>query len=65
MPFLAIGPCWSCGNLMSFDPDLVPSIVVAGEREPLCEECVQRANQMRDGKEFPKIEPLPGAWGPK
>lgn len=48
-------PCFGCGLLFSFNPDLVPSIRVnakrqpdpAGQKEPICRTCVQTANPKR------------------
>ena len=66
----AMGRCWSCGNLFSFDPDHVPSIPIdpltnlpsdlGGEksrvvRQPICRSCVDRANQNRVESGRPKI----------
>lgn len=62
--FTCLGPCWACKKTMVFDPELVPSIVVEGQAEPLCARCVERANRLRKDTDFPPIVPLPGAWGP-
>jgi hypothetical protein len=40
---IALGPCWACHRLFTFDPDTVPSIHGA----PLCRDCVERANELR------------------
>lgn len=61
--WLAIGPCWSCKQRMTFDPDRVPSIVVDGIRQPLCRRCVDHANALRRHTGMPPIVPLRGAWG--
>ena len=58
----AVGPCYSCERLFGFDPDRVPSIVVEGQREPLCRTCVDRANMLRRGNGNPLIVPLSGAY---
>jgi hypothetical protein len=57
-----IGSCFACGRLFSFSPTKVPSIVVEGRREPLCEACVVRANELRAANGQPLIVPLPGAY---
>lgn len=62
--FLAVAPCYACGLLFSFDPDRVPSLVVDGRREPLCMDCVARANELRRESGEALIYPLPGAYGP-
>jgi len=59
----ALGPCWACGNLFAFNPELVPSIVVDEVRQPLCLDCVGRANALRREQGQPVIVPLPGAYG--
>jgi hypothetical protein len=66
MPYLALGPCWACGNVMEFSPTRVPSIVVGGVRQPLCPQCVERANELRAAMDPPQplIVVLPGAYGP-
>jgi hypothetical protein len=35
----AMGNCVNCGRVFSFNPVRVPSIVVNGAREPVCEAC--------------------------
>lgn len=57
-----MGPCWSCGNVFQFHPHKVPSIVVGGERQPLCQECVDRANVLRREQGQPLIVPMAGAY---
>ena len=73
----AYGPCWSCGRMFTFNPDRVPSIQIdpvtqrptdlggdpaRARREPICADCVERANaeRRRDGRE--PIVVLPGAY---
>jgi hypothetical protein len=58
----AVGPCWSCGRTFMFDPERVPSIVADGSRQPLCRDCVQRANELRERQGLARIVPLPGAY---
>jgi len=58
-----MGPCWSCHRIMSFSPTRVPSIMVAGRREAICRDCVDRANELRRGNGLDLIVPLPDAWG--
>jgi hypothetical protein len=60
---MAIGPCFGCRYLFAYDPDRVPSIVVNGEREPICRNCVERANPLRIKNGLDPIVPLPGAYG--
>jgi hypothetical protein len=64
--------CIACGCHFWFNPDLVPSIRVnkarefdpTGTREPVCERCVARWNDIRRGKGLEPIQPLPGAYEP-
>jgi len=55
-------PCYGCGELFSFHPHRVPSIVIDGRREPICADCVARANPKRIARGLPPIVPLPGAY---
>lgn len=74
---LAYGPCWACGRLFTFHPDLVPSIPIdpgtnrpadlGGDpanvtRQPVCENCIGRANENRRATGRPLIPVLPGAY---
>lgn len=75
----AMGQCWSCKRTFTFDPDRVPSIpidpetnrppdlggdAVRAEREPVCQDCVSRANARSRAAGRPLIQVLPGAYGP-
>ena len=42
---IALGNCANCGRLLSFNPHKVPSIRVAGKREPICRGCFDEWNQ--------------------
>ena len=59
-----LAPCVSCNKPFGFNPDKVPSLLIAGVREPVCEECVNRANPLRKANGLPPIVPLPGAYEP-
>lgn len=61
----ALGPCFVCGRLFWFSPVRVPSIPVAGVREPICLACVNDVNPERIAKGLPPIVPLPGAYEPE
>lgn len=37
-----MGHCIACKALITFNPNLVPSIRVDGEKEPLCRACAER-----------------------
>ncbi len=45
--YFAFSPCYGCRQLFSYNPELVPSVVVGGVREPICAVCVERANPRR------------------
>ena len=45
-----------------FNPDRVPSIVLNGQREPVCRDCVERANPLRKAKGLEAIRILRGAY---
>jgi len=51
--------CAGCGELISYNPNRVPSIRVNGEKEALCLECATRVNQNRvkEGKDACFIHP--------
>lgn len=44
---LGTGFCFTCHRVFSFNPVRVPSIRVRGSREPICEDCMIRANKIR------------------
>jgi hypothetical protein len=56
------GPCYGCRRVFSFSAERVPSIVVEGVREPICAECVERANRVRIANGMSPIVPLAGAY---
>ncbi len=62
--YLALVECYGCGRAFTCNPDLVPSVVVEGVREPVCESCVERANPEREKNGLDPIVPLPGAYEP-
>jgi hypothetical protein len=57
-----LGNCIGCGKPFSFNAERVPSVVVRGEREPICRECVERANPLREKNGLAPIVILPGAY---
>lgn len=59
---LAIGQCFGCKQNFSFNPVRVPSVIVNGSKEPICQECVARANPLRKANGLKPIVPLPGAY---
>jgi Fe-S-cluster-containing dehydrogenase component len=60
----AYGACIGCHRMFWFNPFRVPSCIVDGTREPVCRECVARANPRRIANGLPPIVPLPGAYEP-
>ena len=58
----AIGSCVACRRMFAFDPEIVPSVVVDGVREPLCRGCVGEANVVRREQGIPVIVPMRGAY---
>ena len=61
-----LGPCWSCGNVFSFNADKVPSVRnERGVREPVCANCMKRANALREAAGLEPHPILPGAYEPE
>jgi hypothetical protein len=60
-----IGPCIGCGQIFTFNPDLVPSVRIDGEREPICQNCVDHANVNRVSKGLEPIIPHSQAYDPQ
>lgn len=58
----AYSPCAACGIAFFYNPMRVPSIVVNGERQPICRQCIDRINPVRLAKGLPPLEPLAGAY---
>lgn len=58
----AMGECFGCKHLFTFSPTKVPSVLVDGVRQPVCESCVERVNPIRIANNLEPIVPLPGAY---
>lgn len=56
------GPCYCCGSIISFHPNLVPSIQVEGVREPVCSICIDKANPEREKRGLDPITIPEGAY---
>jgi hypothetical protein len=57
--------CCGCHKFFGFNPHRVPSIRVNGNREPVCGDCVTKANKLRKDKGIPLFpEPHPEAYEP-
>jgi hypothetical protein len=61
---IALGPCVGCGRVFGFNPHRVPSVIVNGEREPICRDCVERSNPARIANGLEPIAILPDAYEP-
>lgn len=57
-----IGGCIGCGRSFTFNPAKVPSVLVKGQREPVCMDCVRAANPERARRGLDQIQVLPGAY---
>lgn len=70
---ICTGNCIACGRLFSFNPERVPSIRVNaqrqpdpnGSREPVCQACFERANEIRKQRGLPLNQLMPGAYEPE
>jgi hypothetical protein len=61
---LVFGSCISCMRTFGFNPLRVPSIRVNGEKEPVCRECIERANPLRKKNGLPEFTIHPEAYEP-
>jgi len=59
---IVIGPCFGCGKVFAFSAQRVPSVVVEGDRRPVCADCIEHVNPMRVANGLPLFTPLPGAY---
>jgi hypothetical protein len=59
---LAMGTCFACHKPFAFNPVRVPSLRINGVREPICQECVDKANPLRIANGLPPIVPAPDAY---
>lgn len=58
----AMSPCVGCGLPFAYNPHKVPSLMLNGQREPICLDCVQRANPERLKNGLAPIVPQDGAY---
>jgi hypothetical protein len=58
----AMAPCFGCGRVFGFNPERVPSIRVDGVRQPVCEDCMERANAQREAQGLEPHPIMPGAY---
>jgi hypothetical protein len=61
---LVTSACFGCKRLFSYHPNKVPSIPIEGERQPICQACVDEVNPRRIKNGLPPIKVLPGAYEP-
>lgn len=62
-----ISNCCACGRMITFNPNKVPSIRVGGvgAKQPICESCFNRWNQIhRLSRGLPPEPLLDGAYQP-
>lgn len=62
---ILMAECVRCHEMMACNPDLVPSVVINGNREPICRSCVEWANPRRQAQGLEPINILPGAYDPQ
>jgi len=60
--YTVTGVCFGCERIFSFHPHKVPSIRIkdgkpdpAGDRQPICKECIDRINPIRKKNGLPEI----------
>lgn len=61
---MAFGHCVSCRKPFGFNPLYVPSVTVAGKREPICLACIVAVNPKRIANGLEPITPHPQAYEP-
>lgn len=60
-----LSACFGCNRPFTYNATWVPSIPIDGVREPICRECVERANPMRIANGLDPIVPHPDAYEPE
>jgi hypothetical protein len=60
----AMGTCWNCKQIFSFNPHHVPSLRVNDVREPICRKCIEAANVIRKANNLPPHDIMPDAYEP-
>jgi hypothetical protein len=59
---LCTSACFGCHRIFSYNPMRVPSITHGGTRQPICRDCVERANPLRVKNGLPPIAAAPDAY---
>jgi len=54
---IMFAPCFTCDEIFGFNPIRVPSLMVEGERRPICLDCHTQLNELREQKGVPKWPP--------
>ena len=65
--YMVVAECAACGEIVSCNPQRVPSMIPPGSstREPICENCFHRWNELHRTSKGLEPEPLhPEAYGP-
>ena len=57
-------PYVGCGKIFAYNPHKVPSVIIKGEREPICRDCVNDANPLRIQNGLEPIQISPEAYEP-
>lgn len=56
-----VGLCAACNHVIGFHPHKVPSLMINGKKEPICEGCAKRWNELHPAEAKPILE---GAYEP-
>jgi len=59
---IVTSPCVGCTRIFGYNPHRVPSIRIKGKREPICKECIERTNPLREANGLDKIIPHSDAY---
>jgi hypothetical protein len=58
-----VGDCINCHAPLCFNPDCVPSLRIDGVKQPLCESCFDKWNELhRTSKGLPPLPLHPDAY---
>ena len=63
--YYGMGACYCCRRPFTFNVHLVPSIKIDGVRQPLCRDCIERANPKRIANGLEPVVPHPDAYEPE
>lgn len=62
---VALSPCYGCGNVFQYNPELVPSTRDGnGIKRPICGDCMATVNAERVAKGMEPVRIMPGAYEP-